>query len=92
MKQLTILLTAIAWFTMQFASYGQTSYGKIKGSIKDGTQKSVGGATITILKAKDSTVAKVGLGSPHYKRRQTGLRESIRRQNGCKTGIAFIWS
>ena len=55
MKQLFILLTAMS---VSIVSFAQTS-GKVTGSIKDGgNQKIIDAATISLLKSKDSSLAK----------------------------------
>ena len=58
MKQLLHLLTAMS---ISFVSFAQNS-GKVSGSIKDGgNQKIIDAASISLLKTKDSSVAKVAI-------------------------------
>ncbi|HEY6504595.1 MAG TPA: TonB-dependent receptor [Chitinophagaceae bacterium] len=52
-----ILLLAVVLTFVSFAK-AQTGTGKITGSIKDGSQKNLQSATITLLKAKDSSSIK----------------------------------
>jgi hypothetical protein len=54
MKKILILLTVLALFS--FTSQAQK--GKISGSVRDGSQKMFESATISLLKAKDSSVIK----------------------------------
>jgi len=59
MRKIFILLT-IALTTLSFISYGQIKTGKIAGTVIDGSQKTIESSTITLLRAKDSSVAKMG--------------------------------
>jgi iron complex outermembrane recepter protein len=56
MKQVLTLLTVL---TLSIVSQAQPSTGKISGQVIDGSQKIIEAATITLLKAKDSSVAKI---------------------------------
>ena len=57
MKKIMTLLTVL---TLSIVSLAQTQTGKISGHVIDGNQKIIESATITLLRAKDSTVAKMG--------------------------------
>lgn len=57
MRKFLTLLIAIT--TLSFISYGQKGGGKVSGQVIDGNTKTIEAATITLLKAKDSTVAKI---------------------------------
>jgi iron complex outermembrane recepter protein len=56
MRKMTMLLTVL---TLSIISQAQQLEGKITGQIIDGNQKTIEAATITLLKAKDSSVAKI---------------------------------
>jgi hypothetical protein len=60
MKQLFSLLTIIVLFS--FTVQAQ-KVGRVSGSVKDGTQKTIESATITLLKAKDSSTVKFAVAS-----------------------------
>ncbi len=60
MKKMTTLLMVLSLTTLSFISQAQTGTGKVTGHIVDGSQKIIASATITLLKAKDSSVAKIG--------------------------------
>ena len=55
-KFLTLL---IAILTLSISSKAQKSLGKVSGQVIDGNTKTVEAATITLLRAKDSSVAKI---------------------------------
>ena len=55
-KFLTLL---IAILTLSFSSHAQKSLGKVSGQVIDGNTKTIEAATITLLRAKDSSVAKI---------------------------------
>ncbi|MFT3934312.1 MAG: TonB-dependent receptor [Chitinophagaceae bacterium] len=57
MKNITSLFLLLF---MAITSQAQTAEGKIKGHVADGNQKIIEAATITILKAQDSSVYKLG--------------------------------
>ena len=57
-KFLTVLITIL---TITFISYGQKGAGKVSGKVIDGNTKTLESASITLLKAKDSTVAKISV-------------------------------
>ncbi len=60
MRKILFLLT-IALTSLTFAGYAQTGNGKINGTVIDGNSKTIESATITLLRAKDSTVAKMSV-------------------------------
>ena len=53
-----IIILAAVFLGMALFVNAQTKKGKINGSIKDGSQKNLQSATITLLKAKDSSSVK----------------------------------
>ncbi len=59
MRKLLTVLLAIA--TLSFVSYGQEGVGKVSGKVIDGNTKTIESATITLLRAKDSSVAKISV-------------------------------
>jgi iron complex outermembrane recepter protein len=64
MRKLLTLLAAI--LTLSFASQAQTNanpdgHGKVTGKVIDGNTKTIESATITLLRAKDSSVAKISV-------------------------------
>ena len=56
MKKMMALLTVL---TLSLISFAQTNGGKISGHVIDGNQKTIESATITLLRIKDSSVAKM---------------------------------
>ena len=62
MKSIKTLLTVLL-LVAYMASHAQTKPGKISGSIKSGPDKPLSSATVTLLRAKDSSVAKVNVAS-----------------------------
>src|ERR1700733_12643799 len=58
-KFLTLLTAAILAFT--FAGYTQVRTGRVSGKVVDGDAKIVESATITLLRLKDSSVAKISV-------------------------------
>jgi hypothetical protein len=60
MRKLIIILTA-AFSLLSFDSQAQTKSGKVTGSVIDGNTKTIESATITLLRAKDSSVIKMGV-------------------------------
>ncbi len=60
MNKLIILLT-ITLTTMSLSSFSQTNTGKVNGTVIDGSTKTIESATITLLRAKDSSVAKMSV-------------------------------
>jgi hypothetical protein len=57
MRNLLTLLTAI--LALSFTTQAQKSSGRVTGQVIDGNTKTIEAATITLLKAKDSSVAKI---------------------------------
>src|SRR4026209_312003 len=57
-KFLTVLIAII---TLSFTSQAQKGTGRISGRVIDGNTKTVESATITLLRAKDSSVAKISV-------------------------------
>ncbi len=57
MRKLLTLIIAI--LTLSFASQAQKASGKVSGQVIDGNTKTIEAATITLLRAKDSSVAKI---------------------------------
>ncbi|HEY1112064.1 MAG TPA: TonB-dependent receptor [Chitinophagaceae bacterium] len=68
MKRILTLLTVLVFTSAIMSSYAQQLSGKVEGIVKDDSQKGAEGATITLLKAKDSTVAKIAAANKtgHY--------------------------
>jgi iron complex outermembrane recepter protein len=60
MRKFMTLLT-IAFTTLSFVSFAQVKNGKVNGTVIDGSTKTVESATITLLRAKDSSVAKMSV-------------------------------
>ena len=58
MRKLMILLTIL---TLSIVSQAQNRIGKISGSVIDGNTRTIESATITLLRAKDSSVAKMSV-------------------------------
>jgi iron complex outermembrane recepter protein len=58
MRKMMILLTV---FTFSIVSHAQNRNGKITGTVIDGNTKTIESATITLLRAKDSSVAKMSV-------------------------------
>ncbi|HEY6063603.1 MAG TPA: TonB-dependent receptor [Chitinophagaceae bacterium] len=58
MRKMMILLTVL---TLSIVSHAQNRVGKITGSVIDGNTKTIESATITLLRAKDSSVAKMSV-------------------------------
>jgi len=52
-------LTTIALLVISMISQAQTGTGRIKGTVTDGSAKILESATITLLRASDSSVAKI---------------------------------
>lgn len=60
MRKLSTLLT-IAFMSLSLFGQAQFTGGKVKGVVTDGSAKILESATITLLKAKDSSVAKISV-------------------------------
>jgi iron complex outermembrane recepter protein len=58
MRKIIILLTII---TLSLAGEAQTGKGRVAGTVIDGNTKTIESATITLLKAKDSSVVKMAV-------------------------------
>ncbi|MDZ4810502.1 MAG: TonB-dependent receptor [Bacteroidota bacterium] len=60
MRKILTMLT-VALTTLSFVSNAQVANGKITGTIIDGSAKTIESATITLIRAKDSSVAKMSV-------------------------------
>src|SRR5258705_4621957 len=58
MRKLAILLSVL---TLSIVSHAQKGIGKVNGSVIDGNTKTIESATITLLRMKDSSVAKMSV-------------------------------
>ncbi|MBS1576313.1 MAG: TonB-dependent receptor [Bacteroidetes bacterium] len=58
-KLLTLLMVLFTFLSLK--TMAQTKVGKITGSVIDGSQKTIESATITLIRANDSTVAKIAI-------------------------------
>ena len=72
-KILALLTFAFAFGT--FAGQAQTHSGKISGTVIDGSTKVIESATITLLRAKDSSVAKMSVADKTGKYQFEGVAE-----------------
>lgn len=63
-KFLTLLISIL---TLSFSSQAQKSMGKVSGQVIDGNTKTIESATISLLRAKDSTVAKISVANKEGK-------------------------
>ena len=70
-----VILVAIALFTLSFTSFGQSGKGKVSGVVIDGNTKTIESATITLLKAKDSSVLKMSVADKSGKFNFDGIGE-----------------
>ena len=61
MKKIVLLLSFIALMLISLASRAQVTTGKITGDVSDNAQRAIESATISVLKAKDSSLAKMGV-------------------------------
>ena len=59
MRKFFTLLIAI--ITLSFSSQAQNGTGKVTGQVIDGNTKTIESATISLLRAKDSSVAKISV-------------------------------
>ena len=71
-KILTLLTVAL---TLSFVSQAQTNNGKVTGTVIDGSSKIIESATITLLRVKDSSVAKMSVASKDGKFDFDGIAE-----------------
>ncbi|MBD0376790.1 MAG: carboxypeptidase regulatory-like domain-containing protein, partial [Flavisolibacter sp.] len=53
------ILTLLSLVMVALLTQAQTRIGKVTGTVKDGGQKAIESATISVLKAKDSSVVKI---------------------------------
>ncbi|MDP4264247.1 MAG: TonB-dependent receptor [Bacteroidota bacterium] len=60
MRKFITMLT-IAFTTLSLASFAQQTTGKVSGTVIDGSTKTIESASITLLRAKDSSVAKMSV-------------------------------
>ena len=60
MKKIMTLLTAV-FTTLSIVSFSQIKTGRVSGTVIDGNAKTIESATITLLRAKDSSVAKISV-------------------------------
>ncbi|MBL7748923.1 MAG: TonB-dependent receptor, partial [Chitinophagaceae bacterium] len=60
MRKILTMLT-IALMALSSVSYAQMKNGKVSGTVIDGSTKTIESATITLLRAKDSSVAKMSV-------------------------------
>jgi hypothetical protein len=72
-KSITLLTMALSMFTI--VSYGQLKNGKVSGTVIDGNAKTLESATITLLKASDSSVAKLSVADKTGKYAFEGIPE-----------------
>jgi iron complex outermembrane receptor protein len=74
MKNITLILTAF-FASLSIESQAQTKNGRVLGTVIDGNTKTIESATITLLKAKDSSVFKMGVADKTGKFSFEGLEE-----------------
>ncbi|HYM94049.1 MAG TPA: carboxypeptidase-like regulatory domain-containing protein, partial [Chitinophagaceae bacterium] len=60
MRKLMTLLT-VAMISLSIVSHAQIKSGKVTGTVVDGSAKTIESATIALLKAKDSSAAKISV-------------------------------
>src|SRR5215471_7015610 len=60
MRKLTVLLTTIL-VSFSVICLAQTRNGRVNGTVIDGSSKTIESATITLLRAKDSSVTKMSV-------------------------------
>src|SRR5262245_22378092 len=60
MRKLITLLT-VFFTTLSLVSFAQVTTGKVSGTVVDGSAKIIESATITLLRVKDSSVAKISV-------------------------------
>ena len=61
MRKMMLTTLTFVLTTLSLVSYAQKPVGKIKGTVIDGNTKTIESATITLLRAKDSSVAKMSV-------------------------------
>lgn len=74
MKNITLILTAL-FVSLSVDSQAQTKNGRVLGTVIDGSTKTIESATITLLRAKDSSVFKMGVADRTGKFSFEGLEE-----------------
>jgi hypothetical protein len=74
MRKLMTLLT-VALTALSLVSFAQVKNGKVSGTVVDGSTKIVESATITLLRAKDSSVAKMSVADKTGKFSFDGIAE-----------------
>ena len=74
MKNITLILTAL-FVSLSVDSQAQTKNGRVLGTVIDGSTKTIESATITLLRAKDSSVFKMGVADKTGKFSFEGLEE-----------------
>src|SRR5262245_2484108 len=72
MRKILVLLTAL---TLTIVSQAQLKNGKISGTVIDGNTKTIESATITLLRVKDSSVAKMSVADKNGKFEFDGIPE-----------------
>ena len=61
MRKILKMLAVVALSTVSISGFTQTNSGKISGMVKDGNEKTIEAATISLVKALDSSVVKVSV-------------------------------
>ena len=56
-----ILTLVVSVFVLSTAIHAQSKAGKVRGMVIDGNAKTIESSTVTLLRAKDSSVAKMGM-------------------------------
>ena len=56
-----ILTLVVSVFVLSTAIHAQSKAGKVRGTVIDGNAKTIESSTVTLLRAKDSSVAKMGM-------------------------------
>src|SRR5690349_11698030 len=74
MRKLLIMLV-VSMLTLSTTSFAQLRNGKITGTVIDGNAKTIESATITLLRAKDSSVAKMSVADKSGKYEFDGVGE-----------------
>jgi outer membrane receptor protein involved in Fe transport len=59
MKRILTMLTVLVFTSFTLTAIAQHGNGRVDGSVKDESQKAIDGATISLLRAKDSSIAKI---------------------------------
>ncbi|MEI9807495.1 MAG: TonB-dependent receptor [Bacteroidota bacterium] len=70
-----LLLFTIAFIALSFTGFAQVKNGKVSGTVIDGSIKTIESATITLLRAKDSSVAKMSVADKAGKFSFDGIAE-----------------